>query len=215
MTTFNFTFTEEQLAKIIPINTQVHDWFTALSNNLPNYQINTIARVCAFLAQCAHESGEFTALHENLNYRASSLVATWPKRFTDDTAPLYEHNPVKIANLVYANRMGNGDEESGEGYKYRGRGLMQITGKYNYTKCSHEVFNDDRLVHTPDLLETDKDTAIKSACWFWNANVLNPLADDGDITAITQKINGGQLGIEDRKDRYNKAVIIIQGYLPT
>ena len=211
MTTFNFNFTEEQLVKILPTNKQIHDWFVALSNNLPAHHIDTVARVAAFLAQCGHESMDFTALHENLNYRAASLIATWPTRFNATNAPLYEKQPEKIANMVYSKRMGNGDEASGDGWKYRGRGPIQITGKNNYTACSLALFKDDRLVKNPELVELDKDVAVKSACWYWDITDLNHLADTSDITSITKKINGGTIGIADRKDRFNKAVAILKG----
>lgn len=210
MTPYNFNFTLDQLTEILKNNQQLEDWYAALFNNLQEFDISTIERVAAFLAQTGHESMNYTALHENLNYRASSLVATWPNRFTYDTAIRYERKPEMIANKVYGGRMGNGDERSGDGWKYRGRGPIQITGKDNYRACSISLFGDERLLDDPDSLENDMDMAVKSACWFWNVRNLNELADEGDVEAITRKINGGTNGLADRQNRYTAALTIIQ-----
>ena len=209
--TFQFPFTVDQVTRMLPHNVEPALWYDALSNNLPAFHVETIPRVAAFIAQCSHESAEFTVMHENLNYRASSLIATWPTRFNESNAAQYEKNPIKIANFVYAKRMGNGDEASGDGYKYRGRGPIQITGKRNYAACSQALFGDDRLVQTPDLVEMDKDVAIKSACWYWDTRDLNHPADENDIVTITKKINGGTTGISDRLAKYKNALSILQG----
>ena len=207
--TINLTI--DTLKQIIPTNTQPDEWLTALTNNLDNFEINTPERVSAFLAQCGHESADFTKLHENLNYKAASLVATWPRHFDSSNAAQYEHNPEMIGNRAYANRNGNSDEASGDGYKYRGRGPLQITGKANYTACSQIVFSDGRLIDTPELLESDFDAAVKSACWFWNSHKLNTYADQSDIDEISRIINGGNNGLSNRATRYQIAIAILGG----
>jgi putative chitinase len=176
---------------------------------LPEYDIDTPKRVAAFMAQCGHESGGFTLMQENLNYSAKGLVGTFKKYFpTEADAKPYERKPQMIANRVYANRMGNGDEASGEGWYFRGRGIVQITGKNNYTKCSQSLFENNVLVENPDLL-LESEYAIHSACWFWSAARLNELADSGDIKTMTKRINGGYIGLEDRINHYNHAIEIL------
>lgn len=205
------TITPTQLTLILPTNRASLNWLQHFNNDLPPAGIDTVNRVAAFLSQCAHESGDFIQLHENLNYRASSLIATWPSHFNATNAPQYEHKPDKIANLVYANRMGNGDEASGDGYKYRGRGPIQITGHDNYLAASQFIYGDDTLVNNPALIEIDMDAAIQSAIWFWNTHNLNALADNGDVLSITKKINGGTTGLADRIQRYNNALKVLSG----
>lgn len=161
------------------------------------------------MAQMAHESADFTRLKENLNYGAAGLIATWPSRFDAGLAAAYARQPEKIANKVYANRMGNGSEESGDGWKYRGRGIIQITGKSNYAACSKALYGDYRLLDIPEVLETDHDVIVRSACWFWNEKDLSKLADDNNINEITKRINGGYHGIEDRTARYIAAKSIL------
>jgi putative chitinase len=181
-----------------------------LNEHLPTYSVNTPKRIAAFLSQCAHESMDFTHLHENLNYGAKGLLATFPKYFDANLANQYARIPEKIANRVYANRMGNGDEASGDGYKFRGRGILQITGKANYHVCSHALYDDDTLIDHPELLE-EVDGAIRSALWYWNTHLLNVPADAGDVLTLTKKINGGTIGLDDRTTRYNNALAILQG----
>jgi putative chitinase len=208
---FDFEFTQDQLQKILPKVKNVGDWYTAMIDALPQYEINTVERVSAFIAQCAHESGGFTILQENLNYSAKGLVGTFHKYFSDEgVAKPYERQPEKIANRVYANRMGNGDEHSGEGWKYRGRGLIQLTGKDNYTRFSHAAFDDDTILDNPDLL-TDPYYALHSACWFWNDKMLNDYADTQDLVTMTKKINGGTIGLDDRIHHYNHVVEVLHG----
>jgi putative chitinase len=203
--------TQYKLAKILPHNHEIADWVDALNANLSMYQIDTEQRIASFLAQCSHESAEFTHLHENLNYGAAGLMATWPSRFpTRAIADAVERQPIKIANIVYANRMGNGDVESGDGWKYRGRGIIQITRHDNYKACSQFLFQDDRLLTQPDYLET-KEGAVKSACWYWTANNLNSYADVGDIKTMTRRINGGYTGLAERTANYTNALTILQG----
>jgi putative chitinase len=201
---FTFDFKKEQLAEIIGKNPYNDQWFDALYAILPDYEINTPHRVAAFVAQCAHESGGFKFLQENLNYRAESLVKTWPRHFpTLEIAQQYARQPEKIANRAYANRMGNGDEASGDGWRYLGRGLIQLTGKTNYEWFAASI--ETPLEEIPEYLQTFEG-AVQSACWFWESNNLNKEADAGDIKTMTRKINGGFIGLEDRVKHYNHAL---------
>jgi len=202
----SFTFTKEQLQSIIGNNPDLDGWHEALSNVLPEYEIDTAQRVAAFIAQCTHESGGFKRLKENLNYRWESLRKVFPKYFpTDELAQEYAHKPEQIANRVYGGRMGNGDESSGDGFRYCGRGLIQLTGKNNYTKFAESIGM--AVEEVPALLETFEG-AVKSACWFWKTNNLNQYADAGDILTMTKRINGGTIGLEDRIKHYNHALEI-------
>jgi putative chitinase len=200
------TLTQAQLKQIIPKNPYVDHWHKALAQLLPEYEINTPQRMAAFLAQCAHESGGFLAIKENLNYRAASLRKTFAKYFpTDELAQQYANKPQAIANKVYANRMGNGDEASGDGYRYSGRGLIQLTGKDNYFWFAASI----NL--TPEAASEYMETfegAAQSACWFWETNNLNTWADAGDILTLTKRINGGTIGLEDRIKHYEHALHI-------
>lgn len=162
---------------------------------LDSYEINTPLRVAHFMAQIEHESG-LKPKSENLNYSKKRLLDVFPKYFTKDTAILYAYQPNRIANIVYANRMGNGDTSSGEGWKYRGRGFIQITGKENYFRL--HVDADLDCVKNPDLL-LEEANAMLSACWFWKLKRLNKLADEDLVIAITRRVNGGYNGIEHRK----------------
>jgi putative chitinase len=203
---FTFDFTEDKFAQLISNNTS--EWYQALVNNLPLYDINTPERVAAFIAQCAHESGGFKRLKENLNYKWESLRRVFPKYFpTDELAQEYAHKPEQIANRIYGSRMGNGDESSGDGFRYCGRGLIQLTGKNNYTKFAESMGM--AVEEVPTLLET-YDGAVKSACWFWSSNNLNQWADAGDILTMTKRINGGTIGLEDRIKHYNHAMEVLQ-----
>jgi len=168
-----------------------------LNKILPKYGINTKQRIAHFIGQTAHESGGFTSLKENLNYSAKGLCSTWPKRFPDiNSANPYNRSPEKIANKVYANRMGNGPESSGDGWTFRGKGLIQLTGKENYEKFSECI--GEPLSNCISYLDT-LEGAVESACWFWKEHSLNKLADLNDCKAITLAINGGLLGYDDRK----------------
>ena len=162
------------------------------------FEINTPLRLAHFLAQAGHESGGFKALNENLNYGAKGLLGTFKKYFTPDTAALYERKPEKIANIVYASRMGNGDKASGDGWKFHGRGFIQLTGHDNY-KAFSTAINED-CVANPDLVATKYPLA--SAAWFFHKNGLNKIADEGAtdavVTKVTKRVNGGTIGLEDR-----------------
>jgi putative chitinase len=199
--------TQEQLQSCIGNNPHLEGWTEALNKILPDYDINTPERVSAFIAQCAHESGNFTALHENLNYRAVTLRKIFPKYFPDDAiAEQYASQPNKaelIANRVYASRMGNGDEASGDGYRYCGRGLIQLTGKENYSWFAASL--EMPVEEVPAYLQTFEG-AVQSACWFWETNNLNQWADKGDILTLTKRINGGTIGLDDRIKHYNHAL---------
>ena len=171
---------------------------------MKKYGITTPKRMAGFLAQVGHESMNLSRLEENLNYSSDGLMRVWPSRFPSlAIASKYHRNPRLIANKVYSSRMGNGDEASGEGWKYRGRGLKQLTGKDNYRRASIALGVD--LVENTDALLTPQFAAM-SAAWFWHANGLNAIADTGTIEAMTRKINGGLIGIEDRRSRYLKAL---------
>jgi putative chitinase len=184
-----------------------------MNNVFPLYEINTPQRVAAFLAQCGHESGGWTVFEENLNYSAKGLMGIFKKYFPDEaTANAYARQPEKIANKVYANRMGNGPESSGDGWRYRGRGPIQLTGSANYKAFAQEMFEDwENLYANPDWVTADRDFALMSAIWFWNKNKLNVQADSGDIKLMTKKINGGYIGLEDRIKHYNEAIHLLVG----
>lgn len=194
-------------------------WADAVSAACQEFGIDTPKRIAGFLSQCAHESGGFERLQENLNYSAEGMAGIWPKRFAvmgPDGKPVKKdgknqpnkfalalhRKPEMIANVVYSGRMGNGPIESGEGWKYRGRGLKQLTGKSNHSDCSKGLGVD--LVDNPDLL-LQPTYAARSAAWFWRKNNCNTFADAGDIEGLTKRINGGLIGIADRKARYQAA----------
>jgi putative chitinase len=203
--------TKDQLKQLLPKNPYIDQWHGALAQLLPEYEINTPQRIAAFIAQCAHESGNFVFLKENLNYKAPTLRKLFAKYFpTDELANEYANLPNKqeaIANKVYANRMGNGDEASGDGFRYCGRGLIQLTGKDNYTWFAASIGI------TPDEASEYLQTfegAAQSACWFWETNNLNQWADKGDILTLTKRINGGTIGLEDRIKHYEHAKHILE-----
>jgi putative chitinase len=202
--------TKQQLKELIPGNPYLNEWHEALEQLLPDYEINTPQRIAAFIAQCAHESGGFRAIKENLNYRAVTLRKIFPKYFpTDELANAYASMPNKqeaIANRVYASRMGNGDEQSGDGYRYCGRGLIQLTGKNNYRAFADSI--ETSVEDASEYLATFEGAA-QSACWFWESNNLNRFADVGDIKGLTKAINGGYIGLDDRIKHYNHALHVL------
>ena len=180
-------------------------WENPLQAAFDKYDINTPRRQSAFLGQCAHESGNFKTLQENLNYSAEGLMKTWPSRFpTKEIADQYARQPAKIAGKVYNGRLGNTSEE--EAAKYLGRGLIQLTGKDNYERCGSSIGVD--LVNNPDLL-LDPQNAALSAGWFWNKHGLNELADAKEHGMITKRINGGTLGLDDRIAKTTKALSVL------
>lgn len=182
-------------------------WFEPLQETFEKYQINTPKRQACFIGQCMHESGGFKFLRENLNYSAKALMNTWPSRFPDaDIAEQYARQPEKIANKVYSGRMGN--TEDGDGAKFIGRGLIQLTGKDNYRAFGEAIGED--LVANPQLVEEPRYAAL-SAGWFWNKRGLNALADAMDIETLTKRINGGSIGIDDRKAKISMVLNAISG----
>ena len=198
--------TQQQLSQILPGNAYIEHWTDALNKILPDYDITTPQRVAAFLGETYVESAGYTALHENLNYTAQSLCRVWPSHFTADIADQYAHNPERIANRAYAGRMGNGDEASGDGWNYCGRGLIQITGRNNY-----QAFADSlqmNIADVPAFLQTFEG-AIQSATAFWETNNLNQFADSWNIQKLSIKINGGELGLPERIAQCNHALQVL------
>jgi putative chitinase len=202
--------TLNQLKQLLPRNQHVSYWHHALEQLLPDYEINTPRRMAAFIAQCAHESAQFTVLKENLNYKPMSLRKLFPKYFdTDELAQQYCSKPNKqaaIANRIYANRMGNGDESSGDGYRFSGRGLIQLTGRATWQEFADSI--ETSLTDLDEYMQTFEG-ACQSACFFWESRKLNQWADAGDIVTLTKKINGGTIGLDDRKKHYEHALHIL------
>lgn len=178
-------------------------WADAIQATCDKFEINTPERQAGFIAQLAHESGMFKAVKENLNYSDKALLGVFPKYFNAENVQAYARQPEKIANRVYASRMGNGDEASGEGFKYCGRGLIQLTGKDNYKRFGDAVGVD--FISNPELVE-QPEYACLSAGWFWSVNGLNKLADAKDIVGMTKRINGGTIGLDHRTELYNKLI---------
>ena len=209
--------TRNQLKAIIPQNSESDEWYHALVDILPEYDIDTVPRIAAFLAQCAHESDDFRRLEENLNYSEEGLNRVFSRYFGRGAkkrdAADYARNPEKIANYVYMDeyrtmRGALGNTEDGDGWKFRGRGLKQLTGRKNYEKFGKSIG-----LSAEEAAEylTTKKGAVESACWFWKSNKLNRYADKGDIVGLTKKINGGTIGLEDRIERYQNALDILNG----
>ncbi len=209
----SFEFKEEHLAAMIPTNKNVSSWYKAMMEIFPKYEINTPNRIAGFIAQCAHESNDFNSLEENLNYREETLLKVFPRYFGPGKrdAKEYARNPEKLANYVYmdefrSSKMGNVKE--GDGWRFRGRGLKQLTGRDNYTNFGKSVGM--TAEQAAEYVATEIG-AIESACWFWNAKKLNAIADSGDITKMTKVINGGSIGLADRKARWERALAILGG----
>jgi len=181
-------------------------WAIPLQFVCDKYEINTPARVAGFLAQTGHESGGFRFTSEDLHYRAEALTRVWPTRFPPGIAESYAMQPERIANRAYADRMGNGDEASGDGWKYRGRGLIQLTGADNYADFSLSA--DNEALSDPDSV-AEPELAALSAGWFWSRNGLNALADAKDIVGMTRRINGGTNGLDDRQMRYSRLISVL------
>jgi putative chitinase len=182
-------------------------WVDPLNETFQRFEILTPRQQAAFIGQCGHECGNFRMLEENLNYRAETLMKLWPKRFpTLEFAKQFERNPKKIANTVYANRMGNRDEASGDGYRFRGRGCIQLTGSANYFHAGKALGVD--FIMEPDLVATPQYAAL-TAGFFWNTQKLNPIAESGNNLALTKKINGGTIGLNDRILHTNQALALL------
>lgn len=210
----SFEFKEEHLAAMIPTNKNVSSWYKAMMEIFPKYEINTPNRIAGFVAQCAHESNNFNNLEENLNYKEETLLKVFGRYFgpaPKRSAKEYAKNPEKIANYVYmdefrTSKMGN--VKPGDGWLFRGRGLKQLTGRENYTNFGKTVGM--TAEQAAEYVATEKG-AIESACWFWNAKKLNAIADSGDIVKMTKIINGGDIGLADRKERWEKALAVLGG----
>lgn len=210
--------TEEQLAAMLPTNKEVAEWCKVLNSALPKYEINNARRIAAFISQCAHESRDFTALEENLNYREETLLRVFPRYFGPGkkNAAEYARNPEKLANYVYMDEFRSksgalGNTQPGDGWRFRGRGLKQLTGRNNYTRFAQAYGM--TAEQASDWIET-KEGALASAIWFWDTNKLNPVADTGDVAALTKRINGGNIGLADRQSRYNTAMQVLTGAVP-
>jgi putative chitinase len=209
-------FTEAMLARLVPTNKDAGKWHAAMCDIFPKYEINTTARIAGFIAQCAHESNEFKSLEENLNYSEEALKKTFGRYFGPGKrdAKEYAKNPEKIANYVYqdefrTSKMGN--TKPGDGWLFRGRGLKQLTGRDNYTAFGKTV---DMTAEEAAVYVATEKGAIESACWFWNTKKLNAVADTGDIVKMTKIINGGDIGLDDREKRFEKALSVLGGEAP-
>jgi putative chitinase len=209
----SFTFTEQQLAALIPTNKNVATWHKAMREIFPKYAINTPERVAGFVAQCAHESNDFRTLEENLNYRVDTLLKVFPRYFGPGKANAvdFARNPEKLANYVYmdVNRSKQGalgNTQPGDGWRFRGRGIKQLTGRANYTAFGKTV---GMTAEQAAVYVATEKGAIESACWFWSTRNLNAFADRRDIVGMTKIINGGDIGLTDRKLRWEKALAIL------
>lgn len=207
----DFDFTEDQVATILHKD-DVSDWYNAMVEMFPKYEITTPNRVAGFIAQTAHESASYKTITENLNYSAKALNAIFGKYFhrAGVDAQKYHRQPEKIANRIYAGRMDNGDTASGDGWTFRGGGILQLTGRYNYTEFGKTVGMSaeeaTNYVRTPE-------GAIESACWFWKTNNINKYCDSDDIVRMTKRINGGTIGLADRKKHYAHALEVLGGHV--
>lgn len=199
--------TQVQFGSMIPTNSNVPIWYQPAMDMFAKYQINTKNRIAGFMSQCGHESSDFKNTLENLNYSWQRLRQVFPKYFpTDASAQAVDRKSEAIANIVYANRLGNGNTASGDGWKFRGHGLIQLTGRSNITNFGSSIgMNADQAVV---YCETPKG-ALESACWYWKTNNLNRFCDADDILGLTKAINGGTIGLDDRTARYQKAKSII------
>ena len=205
--------TKEKIVHLLHGNPEADAWADAAMEILPKYEITTANRIAGFFAQCGHESMGFKVLEENLHYRAETLDKIFPKYFKNAgrDANAYAKQPQKIANVVYAGRMGNGDAASNDGFNFRGRGPIQLTGRENYTNFGKTVgLTAEQVI---DYIQTKKG-ALESACWYWKSRNLNAACDDNDIVKMTKLINGGTIGLDDRLKHYTEALAILGGAAP-
>jgi putative chitinase len=205
--------TKDHIIHILHGNADAAAWADAAMEILPKYEINTPNRIAGFFAQCGHESMNFTVLSENLNYRAETLEKLFSKYFSKAgrNAADYAKQPEKIANVIYAGRMSNGDTASGDGYRFRGRGVVQLTGRDNYTQFGKSVgMSPEQVI---DYVTTKKG-ALESACWYWNSRNINAACDANDITKMSKLVNGGTIGIDDRRKHYEAALAVLGGAVP-
>jgi putative chitinase len=205
------TLTKDHIIHILHGNADAAAWADAAMEILPKYEINTPNRIAGFFAQCGHESMNFTALSENLNYRAETLEKLFSKYFSKSgrNAADYAKQPEKIANVIYGGRMRNTEE--GDGWRFRGRGVIQLTGRDNYTAFGLSV--DMTPEQVIDYVQTKKG-ALESACWYWNSRKINIACDEGDIIKMTKLVNGGTIGLEDRRKHYEAALAVLGGAVP-
>jgi putative chitinase len=206
----SFELKKEHVAEMLKGNKNVDAWHAAMVKIFPKYGIDTPNRIAGFCAQCGHESLNFTVLEENLNYKAETLEKLFSKYFSKAgrNAADYAKQPEKIANVIYASRMGNGDTASGEGYKFRGRGIIQLTGKDNYSNFGKSINKSlDEVIEYVKTL----DGALESACWYWGTRQLNLTCDANDIVKMTKLVNGGTIGLEDRKKHYEHNLAVLGG----
>lgn len=204
----SFNLTLEHVQALLKGNKEVEAWHKAMVKVFPKYSIDTPERIAGFVAQCGHESLNFTVLEENLNYRAETLDKIFPKYFVKAgrNAAEYAKQPEKIANIVYGGRMGN--TQPGDGYKFRGRGIIQLTGRDNYTAFGKTL---NKSAEEVISYIASKEGALESACWYWNSRNINKAADHNDIVTMTKLINGGTIGLEDRKKHYEHALAVLTG----
>jgi putative chitinase len=215
---FQFNFTEDKLEELIRGNPRVGHWYQALCEVLPKYDITSERRVAHFISQCAHESNNFRSLEENLNYSVDTLLRVFPRYFGPGkrNPAEYAGNPEKLANYVYMDEFRSptgklGNVQPGDGWRFRGRGLKQLTGRNNYTNFGRSYGM--TAEQAADFVATDAG-AVESATWFWNNNNLNSIADTDDVVAMTKRINGGDIGLADRQARYNHAMQVLTGGVP-
>ena len=199
--------TKSQLKAFLPRNKHTDEWTELLNELLPLYNINTPLRIRGFMSQCSHVSVGFTVLVENLNYSEKALRRTFKKYFTVEQAKSYARQPERIANRVYANRMGNGPESSGDGWRFRGHGVIQLTGHDNTAAFAKSI---NMPIDKTIKYLTTKKGALEGACWFWSTNGLNKLADAGDVEGMTRRINGGLNGLKDRQICYNESNVFFE-----
>ena len=205
------TLTKEQIVHILHGNADAAAWADAAMEILPKYEINTPNRIAGFFAQTCHESMNFSALSENLAYRTETLEKLFSKYFSKAgrNAADYSKQPEKIANIIYGGRMGNVQE--GDGYRFRGRGVIQLTGRDNYTAFGKSVgMSPEQVI---DYVQTKKG-ALESACWYWASWKINAACDNSDIVLMTKLVNGGTIGLEDRRKHYEQALAVLGGAVP-
>lgn len=206
---FDFKFKQYMVEELLS-NPQAGEWHQMMCKVLPKYDITSLERVAGFIAQCGHESRDFSVLTENLNYSASALNTIFPKYFVRAGKPAadYHRQPQAIANVIYASRMGNGTPSTGDGWRYRGGGILQLTGYNNYAAFGASI--GISAEEATDYVRT-KEGALESACWFWKENDLNRYCDNLDIVGMSKRINGGSHGLDDRKVRYLRAMDLLGG----
>jgi len=199
--------TVDQLQECLPNarRERLEFFVDGINETFEQFEIDTPQRMAMFLAQTAHESANFSAVEENLNYSAKGLLGTWPKRFRG-VENQYARKPQQIANRAYCDRMGNGSESSGDGWKYRGRGLIQLTGQDNYRTCGDAL--NLNLLDDPDMASKNP-AAVLSAGWFWTTRRLNEISDSGDVAKATKVINGGSNGLLDRQSKYQHIINVL------